>query len=42
MKTLAELLSLRFGDMDSAAIPAACADNALLRGLAGRGVVRRF
>ncbi len=42
MKTLAELLALRFGDIDGAAIPAALSDNPALRGLAGRGVVRRF
>ncbi len=42
MKTLADLLALRFGDIDGATIPAALADNAMLRGLASRGVVRRF
>lgn len=40
MKTLKELLDLRFGDMG--AIPASIADNPALRAMAGRGVVRRF
>lgn len=40
MKTLQELLELRFGDMD--AIPSGLAGNDALRRLAGRGVVRRF
>jgi nitroreductase/FMN reductase [NAD(P)H] len=41
MKTLAEMLDLRFGDMD-AAIPEALAASPAHRIMAGRGVVRRF
>jgi hypothetical protein len=40
MKTLQELLDLRFGDMG--AIPETFADNEAIRRLAGRGAVRRF
>lgn len=40
MKTLQELLDLRFGDMG--AIPEEMAGNPALRAMAGRGVVRRF
>lgn len=42
MKTLAELLSLRFGDIGHERIPAALAGNEALATMAGRGVVRRF
>jgi nitroreductase/FMN reductase [NAD(P)H] len=40
MKSLQELLDLRFGDMS--AVPEQIAGNAALRTMAGRGVVRRF
>jgi len=40
MKTLQELLDLRFGDI--AAVPETLAGNEAIRRLAGRGVVRRF
>ncbi|MGE0765591.1 MAG: nitroreductase family protein [Hyphomicrobiaceae bacterium] len=40
MKTLKELLDLRFGDMGT--VPEAMAESAALRTMAGRGVVRRF
>jgi nitroreductase/FMN reductase [NAD(P)H] len=40
MKTLQELLDLRFGDIG--AVPETLADNEAIRRLAGRGVVRRF
>src|SRR5258705_11972157 len=40
MKTLQELLDLRFGDIG--AVPETLAGNEAIRRLAGRGVVRRF
>ena len=40
MKTLQELLDLRFGDIG--AVPETLAGNEAIRHLAGRGVVRRF
>lgn len=40
MKTLKELLDLRFGDMGD--VPDTLAENEAVRRLAGRGVVRRF
>jgi hypothetical protein len=40
MKTLQELLDLRFGD--TGAVPETLAGNVATRRLAGRGVVRRF
>ncbi len=40
MKTLQELLDLRFGDIG--AVPKTLAGNEAIRRLAGRGVVRRF
>jgi nitroreductase len=40
MRTLQELLDLRFGDVGT--VPETLADIEVIRGLAGRGVVRRF
>lgn len=42
MTTLAEMLELRFGDIDGASIPERLAECGPLATMAGRGVVRRF